>query len=101
MSKKPLTEAQEKLLAHGPNFVITPRSPPVGEYTTAVVQTCQCLAQVEADEMKAEIISVIKKIQPPRSNISREEQKALKELRKDSTTVDPHCRQWVMSSGHG
>ena len=25
MSKIPLTEAQENLLAHGPNFVITPR----------------------------------------------------------------------------
>ena len=31
MSKKPLMEAQENLLAHGPNFAITPRNPPIGE----------------------------------------------------------------------
>ena len=27
-SKTPLTEAQQRLLSHGPNFVITPREPP-------------------------------------------------------------------------
>ena len=37
--------------------------------------------------MRAEIKTVIKKIQTPRPNISREEQKALKELRKDNTRV--------------
>ena len=41
MSKKPLTEAQENLLAHGPNFVITPRNPPIEEYIAVVEQTCQ------------------------------------------------------------
>ena len=55
MSKKPLTEAQEKLLAHGPKFAITPRIPPIGEYIAAVEQTCQGLAQGEADKMRAEI----------------------------------------------
>ena len=30
MSKQPLTDAQEKLLADGPNYVITPRSQPIG-----------------------------------------------------------------------
>ena len=87
MSKKPLTEAQEKLLAHGPNFAITPRSPTIGEYITAVEQTCQGLAQGEAEEIRAEIKADLKKIQPPRPNISREEQKALKELREDNTRV--------------
>ena len=87
MSKKPLTKAQEKLLAHGPSFAITPRSPPIGEYITSVKQTCQGLAQGKVDEMRAEIKAVLKKIQSPRPNITREEQKALKELRKDNTRV--------------
>ena len=55
MSKKPLTESQEKLLAHGPNYVVTPRSPTIGEYIAAVEQACQNLTQGEADEMRAEI----------------------------------------------
>ena len=32
LSRIPLTKAQENLLAHGPNFAITPRCPPIGEY---------------------------------------------------------------------
>ena len=85
MSSNPLTEAQEKLLAHEPNFMISPRSPPIGEYIVAVEQTCQSLAQGEAEELRAEVKAVLKKIQPPRPNISREEQKALKELMEDNT----------------
>ena len=64
MSKKLLTESQEKLLAHGPNYVVTPRNPPIGEYITAVEKTCQNLTQGEADEMKAEIKAAIKRSHP-------------------------------------
>ena len=41
MSKKPLTESQEKLLAHGPNYAVTSRNPPIGGYIAAVETTCQ------------------------------------------------------------
>ena len=64
MSKKPLTDAQEKLLAHGPNYVITPRTHPIGEHIAAVEQTCQSLTLGEADEMRAEIKAAIKKSHP-------------------------------------
>ena len=87
LSKIPLMEAQENLLAHGPNFAITPRSPPIGEYIAAVEQTCQNLAQGEAEELRAEVKAVLKKCQPPRNNITKEEQKALNELRKDTSRV--------------
>ena len=68
-------------------FHYFPRSPPIGEYITAVEQTCQSLTQGEAEELHAEVKAVIKKIQPPRANIIREEQKALKEVRQDNTRV--------------
>ena len=87
MSKKPLTEAQEKLLTHGPNFAITPRYPPIGEYIAAVEQTCQNLAQGEAEELRAEVKAVLKKIQPLKANITKEEQKAMNELKKDTNRV--------------
>ena len=61
LSKIPLTEAQENLLAHGPNFAITPRSPPIGKYIAVVEQTCQNLAQGEAEELRAEVKAVLKK----------------------------------------
>ena len=87
VSKIPLMEAQEKLLTHGPNFAITPRCPPIGEYIAMVEQTCQNLVQGEAEELRAEVKAVLKKIQPPKSNITKEEQKALKELKKDTNRV--------------
>ena len=87
MSKKPLTEPQMKLLAHGPNYVVTPSSPPIGEYIAAVEKTWQSLTQGEADEMRAEIKAAIKRGHPPRPNITREEHRALRELKKDDTRV--------------
>ena len=66
MSSNPLTEAQKQLLALGPNFTISPKSPSIGEYIAAVEQTCQSLAQGEAEELHVEAKAVIKKIQPPR-----------------------------------
>ena len=86
MSSTPLTEVQKQLLAHGSNFTISARSQPLGEYISAVEQTCQSLAQ-GGKELCAEVKAVIKKIQPPRPNITREEQKALKELREDNNRV--------------
>ena len=87
LSKIPLTEAQENLLAHGPNLAITPRSPPIGEYIAVVEQTCQNLAQGEAEELRAEVKAVLKKCQPPKTNITKEEQKALRELKKGTNRV--------------
>ena len=87
MSSTPLTEAQKQVLVRGPNFTIFPRSPPIGEYIAVAEQTCQSLAKGVAEELCAEVKAVIKKIQPPRPNITREEQKALKELSKDITRV--------------
>ena len=43
------TDAQKQLLAHGPNFAISPKSSPIGEYITAVEQTCLSLAQGGAE----------------------------------------------------
>ena len=58
--------------------MISPKSPPIGEYIAAVEQTCQSLVQGEAEELRAEVKAVLKKIQPPRPNISREEAKGPK-----------------------
>ena len=45
LSNTPLTEEQERLLAHGPKFVITPRETPVKEYIVAVEQACTKIEQ--------------------------------------------------------
>ena len=45
ISSKPLTQAEEKLLAHGPNYAVVPRSPPTTEYIAAIEQACSKLKQ--------------------------------------------------------
>ena len=64
LSNTPLTNAQEKVLARGPNFAIVPKVPPVVEYMVAIEKACQQLKPGEAEELRGEIKSIIKKIPP-------------------------------------
>ena len=61
ISSKPLTQAQDKLLAHGPNYTVVPRSPPTTEYIAAIEQACSKLQQGEAKELRGEVKAIIKK----------------------------------------
>ena len=65
LSKTPLTNAQEKVLARGPYFTIVPKEPPVIEYVVAIEKACQQLKQGEVEELRGEIKSIIRKIHPP------------------------------------
>ena len=82
-----MTEDQIKALARGPNFAIVPRRPPLGEYITAIENICNQLPQGKAEELRGEIKSVMKRIHPTRSNITKGERKAIEELRKDNTKI--------------
>ena len=102
LSASTLTKDQIKALVHGPNYVIVPRSPPVGEYITAIENVCNQLQQGKVEELRGEIKSVLKNIHIPRSNITREERKAIDELRKDETkmilTADKGVSMVVLNS---
>ena len=87
LSSTSLTEAQIRALAHGPNFAVVPRSPPVGEYIVAIEHACNQLQQGKAEELRGEIKSVLKKIQAPKHNITSEERKVIDKLRKDKTRI--------------
>ena len=52
ISSKPLTQAQEKLLAPGPNYTVVPRSPPITEYIAVIEQACSKLQQGEGGELR-------------------------------------------------
>ena len=87
LSKTPLTEVQEKALAHGPNFVITTKEPPVSNYILQIERVCQQLEKGKVEELQGEIKQILKKTQPPKPNITREEAKAIEELRRDKERV--------------
>ena len=87
ISKTPLTEAQECLLAHGPNFAIVPKEPPVSEYIVVIEKVCQQLKQGEAEELRGEIKLILKKIPTTKPNISKEEYHVLKQQKNDNTRI--------------
>ena len=90
LSSIPLSEEQERLLAQGPKFSIKPRQHPVSEYVVAVEQACSRLDKGEAEEIRVEVKKALKRVQcnpRPSSNISKQEYKALKELKEDKKRI--------------
>ena len=86
-SKTPLTEAQQKVLTHGPNFALVTKEPPISKYVSQIERECQQLKQGKAEELWGEIKSILKNIYPPKPNIAKEEAKAIQELKKDKEKI--------------
>ena len=55
ISDKPLSDAEEKLLAHGPNFAVVPKNPPIIQYVAAVEQACTKLEEGKAEEFRVQV----------------------------------------------
>ena len=87
ISKIPLTLAQDKLLSHGPNFVIVPKEPPTSEYIVVIEKACLKLPTRKAEELRGEIKAILKKKINYNPNITKEEHRAIKELRNDNTRM--------------
>ena len=90
LSDQPLTEEQEKILAYRPKFVIKPKRPPVEDYITAIEKACPKLEQGPAEELRVEVKKILKRAQNNNrspSNITKEELKALNELKKDQERI--------------
>ena len=87
ITNTPLTDAQEKVLAHGPNFAMVTNDPPIGKYIAQIERMCQKMKQGEVQELRGQIKLILKNITPPKPNISKEEAKAIKELRRDQEKV--------------
>ena len=87
LSSTPLTEDEEKVLSNGPNYAIVPRIPPIREYVTAIEQACNQLEQGKAEELRGEVKKILKKVNPPRPNLSKSEREAIDRIRKDKNRV--------------
>ena len=99
ISKTPLMEAQETLLANGPKFVVVPKELPTSEYIAAIENAWLKLDPCKAEELRGEIEAILKKKTNNKPNISKEEYWAIKELRNDNTkivfTADKGCPWWL------
>ena len=87
LSSIPLTKDQEDLLAHGPNFVITPQKSPLGEYITNIEKMCQSLDANTAEELRSEVHRVLRQFHQVKPNLRKEEFEAMKQLRADKNCM--------------
>ena len=78
LSKTPLTEAQEHLLANGPNFVLALKELPACKYIVATEKACQNMLQGKAEELRGEIKQLLMKKHTIKPDIHKEEYQALK-----------------------
>ena len=83
LSSTPLTQAQMLLLAHGSNFVVTPQRTPYGEYIAAIESACQNLDNTTAEELWADVYRVLRHPHHLRSNLSKDEMIAIKQIKTD------------------
>ena len=83
LSSKPLTQAQRSVPAKGPNFAVSPKHPPNLEDITAIEAACTKLSQQDAEELRADIDRVLKSSHPPKPNLTKAQNLALRELKRD------------------
>ena len=101
LSNKPLTPAQRSVLAKGPNFAVTPRQPPNLEYITAIEAACTKLSQQDAEELRADINRVLRSSHPPKPNLTKAQNAALRELKRDRDLHSPYSRQGGSHGSYG
>ena len=65
-----------------------PNNPPNVEFISAVELACQRLLVQDVQELRTEVNYLLKRAKPPRSNITKEEKGALKELRADQDRME-------------
>ena len=75
------------VLAKGPNFAVTPRQPPNLEYITAIEAACTKLSQQDAEELRTDINRVLRSSHPPKPNLTKAQNIALRELKRDRDRI--------------
>ena len=87
ISSKPLTSDQEKLVAHGPNYAIVLKDPPIIQYVAAVEHACTRLKEGKVEEFRVQVKAAIQKIKKPKPNLTKGERKAIGQLKKDQSRM--------------
>ena len=63
--------------------MVTPKHPPNLEYITAIEAACTKLSQQDAEELRADINWVLRASHPPIPNLTKAQNLAIRELKKD------------------
>ena len=91
LSKYKTTNAQNQVLSRGLNFAVSPETitePSItDEYIVACEKACWKLPKSDAAQLRAELVGVLKTSKSPKSNITKEERRAVKQLQKEKTIM--------------
>ena len=88
LADKTLTNAQTQVLKKGLNFCVTPERIPVKEIIASTESACQQIKnKTVVNSLRTEVTKALKNAKPPKSNLSKDERIALKELSKDNNIV--------------
>ena len=66
---------------------MVPKEPPICEYIVAIEKACLKLTPGKEEELRREIKAILKKKPNNKPNISKDEYRALKEIRNDNTRI--------------
>ena len=66
---------------------MVPKNPPIIKYVATVEQACSKLGVGKAEEFRVEVKAAIKNMHIPQPNITKEERRALTEIKKDPSRM--------------
>ena len=87
MSSRQLTHNETYLLAKGLNFSITSKTLPNKDIIATVEDAVKDLEKEEADTIRAKVSLTLQNSKPPKDNLSKDKNKALKELQSHTSFV--------------
>ena len=87
MSSRQLTHIETDLLAKGLNLSITSKALPNKDIIAVIEDVVKDLEKEEVDTICAKVGLKLQNSKPPKSNLSKDERKALKELQSDTSVV--------------
>ena len=90
ISSKELNAHHKSLLAKGAGFAISNNKIPIEEIIVSTELACKKLPSGEAAALRAEVANILEHSKPAKSNLSKEERTAIRELKEDeSITILP------------
>ena len=83
--------------------MVTPKHPPNLEYITAIEAACTKLSQQDAEELRGDINWVLRASHPPKPNLTKAQNLAIRELKRDRDRIilTTNCRQGGSNGIHG
>ena len=87
LSSRSLNEAEVSLLKKGLNFAVTPADIPATEIIAKVESAVRQLDAERADTVRRAINAILQQAEPPKPNITKKQQDALKSLKEDKSIM--------------